>query len=71
MGDFKLFERYEDGRVHLYNLKEDIGEKNDLAAKMPDKVKAMREKLHAWYKEVDAKFLQEKDGNQPWAPGEE
>lgn len=70
MGDWKLFERYEDGRVHLYNLKEDLGEKNDLAEKHPDKVKAMRAKLHAWYEETDAKFLQPKKGQKekPWHP---
>ena len=28
----------------------------------------MRKRLHQWYKEVDAKFLQEKDGNTPWNP---
>lgn len=69
MGDYKLVERYEDGRFHLYNLKEDIGEKADLAADMPDRVKAMRAKLHGWYKQVDAKFLQPKPGGgQPWKP---
>lgn len=69
MGDYKLFERYEDGRVHLYNLAEDIGELNDLAEQEPERVTVMREKLHAWYKEVDAKFLQQKnDGPQPWHP---
>ena len=69
-GDYKLVERYEDGRVHLYNLKNDIGEQVDLADKDPERVKAMRERLHAWYKEVDAKFLQEKDGEKPWHPFE-
>ncbi|WP_372847332.1 sulfatase [Pontiella sp.] len=68
MGDYKLFERYEDGRVHLYNLKDDIGEQNDLAAQHPEMVAQMRAKLHAWYKTVDAKFLREKDGKQPWRP---
>ncbi|MCM8536252.1 MAG: sulfatase [Lentisphaeraceae bacterium] len=69
MGDYKLLERYEDGRVHLYNLKDDIGEKNDLASSMPERVSEMRKKLHAWYKEVDAKFLQEhKDSGKPWRP---
>ncbi len=68
MGDWKLIERFEDGRVHLYNLKEDIGERNDLAADHPQRVKRMRKKLHAWYKQVDAKFLQPKDGQQPWRP---
>ena len=71
IGDYKLVERYEDGRVHLYNLKDDIGERNDLAAKMPERVTQMRDRLHAWYQTVDAKFLQEKDGNQPWAPDAE
>ena len=73
MGDWKLLERYEDGRVHLYHLGEDIGEKNDLAAKHPQRVNAMREKLHAWYKQVDAKFLSPKknspaDVPKPWRP---
>lgn len=70
MGDWKLVERYEDGRVHLYNLKTDIGERNDVAANHEDRVAKMRGKLHAWYKQVDAKFLQPKKGNdaKPWRP---
>ncbi len=67
-GNYKLFERYEDGRVHLYDLKNDIGEKNDLAAEKPELVQDMRKRLHQWYKEVDAQFLQEKDGQMPWHP---
>lgn len=66
--NYKLFERYEDGRVHLYDLENDIGEQNDLAAEKPELVKEMRKRLHRWYKEVDAKFLQERDGNTPWNP---
>lgn len=70
MGDWKLLERFEDGKVHLYNLKDDVGEKHDVAAKHADRVSAMRKKLHAWYKEVDAKFLRRKspDGPKPWRP---
>jgi arylsulfatase A-like enzyme len=69
MGDYKLFERYENGRVQLYNLKDDIGEQNDLAAQHPEQVEQMRAKLHAWYKTVDAQFLQQKaNGPQPWRP---
>ena len=56
MGDWKLIEFYEDNRVELYNLKADIGEKNDLAAKMPEKVNKLRDMLHTWRKEVDAKM---------------
>jgi len=67
-GNFKLVERYEDGRVHLYNIKDDIGERNDIADQHPEVVKRLRSELHAWYKTVDAKFLQPKDGNEPWKP---
>lgn len=68
-GDWKLLERYEDGRVHLYNLRDDIGEQVDLANEMPTRVSEMRSRLHAWYKTVDAKFLQRKgDGPEPWRP---
>ena len=69
MGDWKLIERFEDGRAHLYNLREDVGERDDLAGRHPDRVAQMRRQLHAWYKEVDAKFLQAKPGGpEPWRP---
>lgn len=69
MGPWKLVERYEDGRVHLYNLESDIGEQHDVAEEHPDRVETMRKKLHAWYKEVDAKFLRAKPGGpEPWQP---
>lgn len=67
-GDYKLIERYEDGRVHLYDLHEDIGEVNDLAEQFPDRVTAMRQDLHRWYQSVDAKFLEPKAGRVPWKP---
>ena len=69
VGNYKLFENYENGKVSLYNLKEDIGESNDLSSNEPKRVKDMRDRLHAWYKEVDAKFLQPKGGSSnPWRP---
>jgi arylsulfatase A-like enzyme len=69
MGDWKLTERFEDGGVQLYNLHDDLGERRDLAAQQPDRVRIMRGKLHAWYKEVGAKFLEPKpDGPMPWRP---
>lgn len=67
-GDYKLVERYEDGRIHLFNLKRDTGEQTDLSSEMPDLVKSMRAELHEWYRSVDAKFLQAKDGLNPWSP---
>ncbi len=66
--DWKLIERFEEGRGHLYHLKDDTGERNYRSRDFPDRVMRMRENLHRWYREVDAKFLQPKDGQQPWRP---
>jgi len=70
VGDLKLIERYEDGRTHLYDLARDPGEQRDLADDRPETVAALRERLHAWYEDVDARFLRplEDGGPEPWRP---
>lgn len=69
MGEWKLVERYEDGRVHLYNLSRDTGERHDVAEAEPERVAAMRTRLHAWYWETGARFLRPLEGGaQPWHP---
>ena len=55
-GDFKLIEFFDDMRVELYSLREDIGEQRNLAAQMPGKVNELRTRLHAWRKEVGAQM---------------
>jgi arylsulfatase A-like enzyme len=55
-GDWKLIEWYEDERVELFNLAEDPGEQSDRASEYPDVVRALRERLHAWQREVGARF---------------
>jgi arylsulfatase A-like enzyme len=55
-GDFKLIEFFDDMRVELYNLREDIGEQRNLAAQMPAKVDELRARLHAWRKQVGAQM---------------
>jgi arylsulfatase A-like enzyme len=55
-GDFKLIEFYEDGKLELYNLNDDLGEKVDLAAKMPDKAKELHQMLKDWRKSVNAQM---------------
>lgn len=70
VGSWKLIERYEDGRVHLYDLSVDPGEMHDVAAEYPARVAELRARLHAWYEEVDAQFLRaQPDGPEPWRPG--
>lgn len=53
-GEWKLMEFFEDGRLELYNLKQDIGEQKNLAAEMPDKVKELHAKMVAWRESVKA-----------------
>jgi arylsulfatase A-like enzyme len=53
-GDWKLIEFFETGKAELYNLTDDLGEKTDLAAKMPDKAKELRALLAAWRAKVNA-----------------
>ena len=55
-GDYKLIEFFEDGRIELYNLAEDIGEQHDLAEVMPEKAAELLSLLHAWQEEVSSRF---------------
>lgn len=55
-GDWRLVHFYEDGRDELYNLAADVGEKNELSAKEPEVAKALRTRLDAWLKSVDAQL---------------
>jgi arylsulfatase A-like enzyme len=52
--DWKLLELFETGRLELYNLKDDLGEKQDLAAKMPAKVRELHAMLLAWRQAIKA-----------------
>jgi len=60
-GDYKLIDFFGDyidedrhaeyqpvARLELFNLRDDIGERNNLASRMPERAAAMRKKLHAW-----------------------
>ncbi len=53
-GDWKLIKRYEGKEFELFNLREDVSEKTDLAAKMPGKVLELNEKLEEWIKDTGA-----------------
>ncbi len=55
-GDWKLIEFFEDGKLELYNLREDIGESRDLASVEPERTKAMKAQLDAWKLSVEAQI---------------
>ena len=50
VGDWKLVEEPAQGGTMLFNLKDDIGEQNDLAASNPAKLKELQAAFAAWEK---------------------
>jgi arylsulfatase A-like enzyme len=58
MGDYKLIEFFEDNHLELYNLREDLGEKNNLARDEPLRAREMRQVLEEWREKVQAKIPQ-------------
>jgi arylsulfatase A len=63
VGDYKLIEWYEESLteaenpVSLYNLADDIGEIEDLADEMPEKVAELRQMLRQWRARVGAQEM--------------
>ncbi|MBN2411552.1 sulfatase [candidate division KSB1 bacterium] len=55
-GDYKLIEFFEDGALELYNLIEDIGETNNLAPQMTEKVNELHDMLKEWRNRTGARI---------------
>lgn len=55
-GDWKLIEFFDKPGFELYNLKDDIGEQNNLAAQNPAKVAELKQDLVSWRAAVGAKM---------------
>lgn len=53
-GDWKLIEYYEDGRLELFHLKDDLSETNNLAWRQPDRAQALLAQLVDWRKTIGA-----------------
>ncbi|WP_372949742.1 sulfatase [Mariniphaga sp.] len=56
VGDYKLIEFFEDNRIELYNLKDDLGEEKDLSEAHPEKAEELKQLLHQWRKDVGAQM---------------
>lgn len=54
VGDWKLMEFFEDNRLELYNLKDDIGEQKNLVTENPEKTKELHAKMVAWRESIKA-----------------
>lgn len=57
--EWKLHYYFEDDGVELYNLNDDIGERNNLAEELPDKKKEMLELLENWWQQTNAPIPKE------------
>jgi arylsulfatase A-like enzyme len=53
-GDWKLISFYETGNLELYNLNEDISEKNNLTSKYPERVSALKKRLDELQESMNA-----------------
>ena len=68
-GDWKLIENYETGRIELFNLSNDPGEKNDLAATLPERAGQLQMWLHDHLKSIGAQMPEsnpEYNPSEPW-----
>jgi arylsulfatase A-like enzyme len=55
-GDWKLIEFLEDRRLELYNLKDDLGEQRNLAARLPARSAELYKQLKSWRAAVGARM---------------
>lgn len=55
-GDWKLIERYDSGRLELFDLKNDIGEQVNVAAKNGETVERLLKDLDSWRKASGARM---------------
>lgn len=55
-GDYKLIEFFEDGRIELYNLREDIGERYNLVSSQAEIAQTLHDRLKSWRESVAAKI---------------
>jgi arylsulfatase A-like enzyme len=53
-GHEKLVEHFEDGRVELFDLATDPGERRNLAAERPERAAVLKKRLAAWRTAVGA-----------------
>jgi arylsulfatase A len=56
LGDWKLIRFYETGQEELYNLRDDLSERNDLAGSEPKKRRELALRLDSWLKQVGAQM---------------
>lgn len=67
-GNWKLLEFLEDGKLELYDISQDIGEKNDLSKTNTEKTSELAQKLRVWRTGINAP-MPTKNTPKPSQPG--
>jgi arylsulfatase A-like enzyme len=57
LGRYKLIDNFENGRQELYDLENDLSEKNDISATNPQKTKELFDLLKDWRARTGAKMM--------------
>lgn len=70
-GDFKLIEFFDGRPSELFDLRNDPGEKHDLATAQPQRVQLLQERLDAWRHAVGAQLPTSNPGYDPAKPEHE
>ncbi len=70
VGDWKLMEFLEDGRLELYNVREDVSESKNMAKSKPELAKELQKRLVAWREATGAPMPTKNDaqGDQTTKP---
>lgn len=55
--NYKLIEYYENNTVQLFDLAKELEEEHDISKEQPEKVNELREMLHRWRKDVNARMM--------------
>lgn len=61
-GAWKLVEHFTTGKIELFNLQDDVGERHDLSASRPEKAEAMAGKLKSWRNRIGATVVKHASG---------
>ena len=64
-GDYKLIESFENNTVQLFNLRQDLGEQDDLAQAEPETTARLKRMLHRWRETVAAPMMERNPDHQP------
>ncbi len=68
-GDWKLIEFYADGRMELFNLKDDPGERVNLIGQHPEVAQLLGARMRVWRREAGAVMPQKNPAADPAWPG--